>query len=69
MIHEFAVMDAPFAKTEEKTRMNSTITHCKPNITILGSVAEVICATHIKGLTGAIEAIQWRINPAYGLDE
>ena len=49
--------------------MNQTIAYCKPNMAVLGSVAEMICGTHIKGHTGIIEAIQWRINPAYDLDE
>ena len=49
--------------------MNKTIAYCKPNIVVLGRVVEMICATYIKGPTGVIEAIQWRINPAYDLDE
>lgn len=49
--------------------MNSTIAYRKPNIVVLGSVAEMICATHIKGPTGDIESTLSRINPAYYLDE
>ena len=49
--------------------MNSTIAYCKPNITILGGVAEMIRGTHIKGHRGVVEAIHWRILPAYDLDE
>ncbi|MGA7792419.1 MAG: hypothetical protein WCA19_05225 [Candidatus Acidiferrales bacterium] len=48
--------------------MNKTIAYCRPNIVVLGSVAEMICAL-VKGHIGIIEAIQWRINPAYDLDE
>jgi hypothetical protein len=60
----------PAVKAEmEKVSMNKTIVYCKPNIVILGSVTAMICATHIKGPTGVIEAIHWRINPAYDLDE
>ena len=49
--------------------MNRTIAYYKPNIVVLGGVAEMIRGTHIKGHTGIIEAIQWRILPAYDLDE
>ena len=45
------------------------IAYFKPNIVVLGSVSEIICATHIKGPTGVIEAILSRFNPAYDLDE
>jgi len=53
----------------EKAKMNTTIAYCKPNIVVLGRVAEMICATHVKGPTGVIEGTQWRINPAYDLDQ
>ena len=49
--------------------MNKTIAYCKPNIVVLGSLAEMIRGTHIKGHTGIIEAILWRILPAYDIDE
>lgn len=49
--------------------MNQTIAYCKPKIVILGSVAEMIYGTHIKGHRGVVEAIHWRILPAYDLDE
>jgi hypothetical protein len=49
--------------------MNQTIAYGKPNIVILGSVAEMIRGTHIKGHRGVVEAIHWRILPAYDLDE
>jgi hypothetical protein len=53
----------------EKARVDRTIAYCKPSIVILGSVAEMIRGTHIKGHRGIIEAIHWRILPAYDLDE
>lgn len=49
--------------------MNTTIAYCKPNIVVLGSVSEMIHGTLIKGHIGILEAIQWRILPAYDLDE
>lgn len=49
--------------------MNTTIAYCKPNITVLGGVVKMICATLIKSHIGIIEAVQWRILPAYDLDE
>jgi hypothetical protein len=49
--------------------MIETVTYCKATIVVLGSVAETICGTHIKGHEGIIEAIHWRILPAYDLDE
>ena len=49
--------------------MNKTVAYCKPNIVALGSPAEMICGTHIKGHAGIIEAIPWRILPAYDIDE
>ena len=49
--------------------MNKTIAYCNPNVVVLGSIAEMICGTYIKGPTGVIEAIQWHIQPAYDLDE
>jgi len=68
----YTLMDLrdPLAKTEmEKAKMNSMIAYCKPNLTVLGSVAEMIRGTLIKGHRGIIEAIQWCILPAYDLDE
>jgi hypothetical protein len=53
----------------DKEGMNKAIAYCKPNIVVLGRIAEMICATHIKGPTGLIEAIRWRILPVYDLDE
>jgi hypothetical protein len=48
--------------------MNQTILYCKPDITILGRAAEMICGTFIKYHRGVIEGIRWRILPAYDLD-
>ena len=36
--------------------MNKPIAYRKPDVVILGSVAEIIRGTHIKGHTGIIEA-------------
>jgi hypothetical protein len=41
----------------------------KPVIVDLGSVMDLIRGTLIKGHRGIIEAIHWRIIPAYDLDE
>jgi len=49
--------------------MGEAIVYCKPNIVALGSVAEMIRGTLIKGHRGVVEAIHWRILPAYDLDE
>jgi hypothetical protein len=49
--------------------MNTPIAYSKPNIVVLGSVAEMIRGTLIKGHRGIIEAIHWRILPAYDLDD
>ena len=49
--------------------MNTSVVYSKPNIAVLGSVAELIRGTLIKGHRGVIEAVQWRILPAYDLDE
>jgi hypothetical protein len=49
--------------------MSQTIVYCKPSIVMLGTAVEMICGTHIKGHTGILEAVQWRILPAYDLDE
>ena len=49
--------------------MNQPIACCKPNIVILGSMAEMIRGTHIKGHRGVVEAIHWCILPAYDLDD
>ena len=49
--------------------MTTTIAYCKPHIVVLGRLAEMIRGTLIKGHTGIIEASQWRILPAYDLDE
>jgi len=53
----------------EKTKMNSTIAYCQAKIVVLGGVAEMICATHIKGPTAVMETTVSRINPSYDLDE
>ena len=50
-------------------RMNTKDVYCKPNIVVLGGIAKLIRGTLIKGHQGIIEAIQWRILPAYDLDE
>ncbi len=49
--------------------MNHVIEYRRPLIVDLGSVMEVIRGTLIKGQRGIIEAIHWRILPAYDLDE
>ncbi len=49
--------------------MNHVIRYRKPIIVDLGSVMEVIDGTLIKGQRGIIEAIHWRILPAYDVDE
>ena len=49
--------------------MNKTMAYCKPTIAVRGSVAEMICGPLIKDRIGIIEAISWRILPAYELDE
>lgn len=49
--------------------MNTPIAYSRPSISVLGSVAEVIRGTLIKGHRGVIEAVQWRILPAYDLDD
>jgi hypothetical protein len=49
--------------------MNETIAYRAPEIITLGAIVEMIRGTHIKGYTGIIEAPQWRMNPAYDLDE
>lgn len=49
--------------------MSDVIKYRKPVIVELGSVMEVIRGMLIKGQRGIIEAIQWRILPAYDLDE
>jgi len=43
--------------------------YTKPIVVVLGSVNKLIRGTHIKGHSGIIEAIHWRILPAYDLDE
>jgi len=55
-------------KTGHK-KMSEIIAYCKPNITVVGSVAEMTRGTHIKGHRGIVEATHWRILPAYDLDE
>ena len=55
-------------KTEWRRKVNKTIAYCKPNVVVLGSVAEMICATRVKGPAGVIEAVQWHIQPAYDLN-
>ena len=52
-----------------KARMHTLMAYYKPTIVVLGSIAEMISATYIKGSRGAIEAIPWRIVPSYDLDE
>jgi hypothetical protein len=49
--------------------MNHAIEYHKPIIVDLGSAMEVIRGTLIKGSHGVIEAIHWRILPAYDLDD
>lgn len=49
--------------------MYHVIKYCKPVIVELGNVTEIIQGTHIKGHQGIIEAVHWRILPAYDLDE
>jgi hypothetical protein len=49
--------------------MNRTTAYCRPSITVLGGVLEMIRGTRIKGHTGILEAIRWRILPAYDVDE
>ena len=49
--------------------MDQVIEYGKPTIIDLGSMIEIICGTLIKGHHGIIEAIHWRIIPAYDLDE
>jgi hypothetical protein len=49
--------------------MDQAIKYRKPVIVDLGSVMEVIQGTLIKGHTGIIESIHWRIIPAYELDD
>lgn len=49
--------------------MNETIAYCKPTIVVLGSVADMIRGTLIKGHRGILEAIHWRLLPAYDLDD
>jgi hypothetical protein len=52
-----------------KNKMDDATEYHKPVIIDLGDVTEVIQGTLIKGHTGVIEAIHWRIIPAYDLDE
>ena len=52
-----------------KARMYTQMAYYKPTVVFLGGIVEIICATHIKGSRGVIEAIPWRIVPAYELDE
>ena len=49
--------------------MKDPRTYCKPTIVELGKVEDVIQGTLIKGHRGIIEAIHWRILPAYDLDD
>jgi len=53
----------------EALKMDQPIVYCKPNIVVLGRVPELIRGTQIKGHRGVVEAIRWRILPAYDLDE
>jgi hypothetical protein len=50
-------------------KMNEPITYSRPSISVLGSVAEMICGTHFKDHRGIVEATHRRILPAYDLDE
>jgi len=52
----------------QETMEHATEYH-KPVIIDLGDLMEVIQGTLIKGHTGVIEAVHWRILPAYDLDE
>jgi hypothetical protein len=49
--------------------MDNAIQYRKPVIVELGSLMRVICRTLIKGHQGILEAVYWRILPAYDLDE
>jgi len=49
--------------------MNQLIEYRKPVIVDLSSVMEIIRGTLIKGQRGIIEAIHWRILPAYEVDD
>jgi len=49
--------------------MDQAIQYRRPVIVELGSLMEVIRGTLIKGHQGILEAIHWRILPAYDLDE
>lgn len=49
--------------------MKATIAYCKPKLAVMGNVAEMIRGTQVKGHIGIIEAIHWRILPAYHLDD
>jgi len=49
--------------------MNKTIAYCKPNLVVLGRVAEMIYATRIRDSDRSHQAIQRHIQPAYDLDE
>jgi len=62
------VASAP-KETRSEMNDNGKVAYCKPNVMVLGSVMEVIRGTLIKGHRGIIEAIHWRILPAYDLDE
>ncbi|MGA8152412.1 MAG: hypothetical protein WB952_15775 [Terriglobales bacterium] len=50
-------------------KQHKVIEYRKPVMVDLGSVTEIIRGTLIKGHRGIIEAIHWRILPAYDLDE
>jgi hypothetical protein len=67
---QFNELVKSLVKTETgKAEMNVTIAYCRPEITILGAVIEMVQDTLIKGHRGIIEAIHWRILPAYDLDD
>jgi hypothetical protein len=53
----------------DRKNMNHALGYRKPVIVDVGSVMQVIGGTLIKGHRGIIEAIHWRIIPAYDLDE
>jgi len=54
---------------EARNNMNQLIEYRKPVIVDLSSVMEIIQGTLIKGQRGIIEAIHWRILPAYEVDD
>jgi hypothetical protein len=49
--------------------MSELVKYSKPIVVELGSVKKLICGTYIKGHRGIIEAVHWRMIPAYDLDD